>query len=431
MLNWVRVAKVLHNYVVFWLGQTLSQIGSATTSFAIVLWVYDQTKSPLSTALLSVFTWIPKIAFGLVAGSIVDRANKKAVVMISDSFTAIMSCALLILFSTKNLCVWHIYAFNILTGVFSCLQYNASEVVQTVLVPKQYYIATSGMRSFTNGASGLIAPALGAALYVLAGMRIVIIIDICTFFVAAISLIVFVRIPKIESVQESKFSISHFWTDFLNSAKFLKSSRELLSLTIYFCFVNLLSGITYFSLLSPMILGATGNNANTLALVSTLLGFGMIVGSFYVTLHKESRKKMQVICLAVGLSFALGDIVLAIGNTAVIWCVGAFFSSFFIPLSNANESFIWRTSIPIAFQGRVFSARDAIQQAMRPIGMLLGGFWAEYFFEPNIVGQNSVINVMVGNSSGSGIAFMFLLTGVLGVLVSLTVYVKFRNYVNE
>ena len=181
VINLFHAMRVLRNYMVFWLGQTLSQIGSSITNFAIIIWVYEQTQSPLSVALLSVSIWVPKIIFGMIAGSVTDRINKKAVILLSDSLTAVLSIAIFLLVFANSLVVWQIYVFNILTGLFSCLQRNASEVVQTVIVPKRYYISAEGMRSFSFGAADLVAPLAGTTLYIIAGMKLVVIVDIGTF----------------------------------------------------------------------------------------------------------------------------------------------------------------------------------------------------------------------------------------------------------
>lgn len=417
----------LRNYILFWFGQTISQIGSSISSFAIVLWVYDQTKSPLSIALLSVFIWVPKIVFGMIAGSLVDRLNKKFVILFSDCIIAVLSFVLFVLVSSNKLDVWHIYVCNVIIGVFSCLQSAASEVVQSVIVPKKYYVATDGMRSFSRGAGDIMAPVLAAVLYSIAGMKLIIIVDLSTFVLAFISLSTFVRIPKIVSVEVTKLSFIQFKKDLQYSSKFINENNALRCLMVYFCFVNFFSGITYFSLLSPMILGRSGNNSSILAFVNMLMGVGMICGGIFAATIKVEKNRMMIVYGAVGLSFALGDIFFAVGKSPFVWCIAAFFASFFIPVSNANENYFWRTNIPVEFQGRVFSSRDAIQSAMRPVGMLLGGYLAENIFEPLIHGNNRYINYLVGSSKGSGIGLMFLLTGVFGMVLSIIIYNKYRK----
>ena len=149
--------KGLRPFITLWLGQVLSQFGSSMTSFAISIWLFEQTQS--ATALTTAMTayLLPNILFGPFAGTIVDRFNRKHILIFSDLMAAVDTFILLVLFATGNLQVWHIIVLNFLTGAFMSVQWPASSAVITMLVDKENYSRASGLQSMGGSLSQVLA----------------------------------------------------------------------------------------------------------------------------------------------------------------------------------------------------------------------------------------------------------------------------------
>lgn len=170
-----------------------------------------------------------------------------------------------------------------------------------------------------------------------------------------------------------------------------------------------------------MILARSAGSSMTLGTVNAFMGIGGIVGGIIVSVKKESRCKAAAIYVSAALSFLLGDLTMAVGRNVFWWSFAAAAASLPIPFIMANQNAILYRKIPVAMQGRVFAVRNAIQYSTIPFGIILGGYLADYVFEP-FMGSGSVfaaaLENIVGSGVGSGMAVMFLCTGICGFVVS-------------
>ena len=169
--------KPLKNYLLLFGTQSLSTLGSGMTNFALVLWLYQQNGSALETALLSVCSYAPYVLMSIFAGALSDRWDKKRTMLLCDFFAALCTVAVLVLLKTDSLMPWHMYLLNTLNGLMNTVQQPAGEVVSTLLIPKEYYQKTAGLRSFANSLNTILTPIFAGALFALAGMDAVIAVD--------------------------------------------------------------------------------------------------------------------------------------------------------------------------------------------------------------------------------------------------------------
>ena len=156
--------KQLHSFLLLWGSQTVSQLGTAMVDYALIIWVYGQAGTASSITLLTLCTFLPTIFFRFLAGSFVDRWDKKRVMLTADLIAACETLVLLILYSCSALRIWHLYVINFLLSFMNAFQEPASFVATGLLVPKEYYTKASGIQGFGGAAVSILAPALGAAL---------------------------------------------------------------------------------------------------------------------------------------------------------------------------------------------------------------------------------------------------------------------------
>lgn len=406
-------------YIVLWLSQSMSQLGSSMTAFALVLWTFEQNHSALSVSFMSFCNYVPYILLSIVVGAFIDSHRKKTIMLVSDSIAAVASLIVLILQIEGNLFVWHIYIVNVVVGVTTAFQQPASLVAIAKIVPKDKLSNISGMNSFSSNLVVIFSPMLAAVLFSAGGLPLILLFDLLSFIVAFCVLLFVIHIP--EQIQKENF-VSPFEgirVGFL----FLKKERGILNIMFTMALLNFFSRLTYENILSPMILARSLENNVILGIVNSCMGIGGIAGGLIVSLKKESKKKADVIYISAALSFLFGDLMMAIGKNVFWWSFAALAASLPIPFIMAGENVILYKKVPENIQGRVFAVRNAVQFSTIPVGIILGGYLADYIFEPFMASEAKIavlLEKVVGNGAGSGMAAMFLVTGVSGFVMSIT-----------
>ncbi len=405
----------LRSFLILWLTQSFSALGSAMTSFALVIWAYRQEGSALSASLLAVCTYAPYVLLSIFAGAWSDRWNKKLTMLVSDSFAALSTLAVLFLMKTDSLALWHLYVVNALNGLMNTVQQPASEVAISLLVQQKHFQKVSGMRSFSNSLISILTPVLATALLTLAGIDVVILFDLATFVTAFVALLVFVRIPKIkknlDTARESVFQSVR------GGLRFLADNRGILDLILFLAIINFIASI--FNAAQPaMLLSREGGGDVALGMVNTFTGLATLAGSMLVTLLPAPKSRVRVILNCLLLSMSTENFILAFGRSTPVWCIGAVLGWLAIPIMGANMDVLFRSRIPVEMQGRVYSVRNTLQFFTIPLGYLFGGFLVDRVFEPFMAGQprNSLLPMLFGNGKGSGAALLFLVIGVFGAL---------------
>lgn len=408
--------KRIKTYLLLWTTQSFSALGSGMTSYALVLWLYLNSGSALQTALLSICSYAPYVAVSIFAGSLTDRLNKKHTMLVCDLIAAAGTVAVLLLIRTNTLQPWHLYLINAVNGLMNTVQQPASEVAATLLIPQEYYQKTSGMRSFSQSLNSILTPVLATALFSLSGIGTVIAVDLLTFGIAFLTLLLFIRIPEppgSDTRQESLLSAARA------GLQWLRQHKLILILILFLSCINLVAS-AYNAVLPAMLLSRENGGEAVLGAVNTCVGIATLAGSVLVTLLPAPRNRVKAICAALCISMGTENFLLALGSTPPVWCIGAVLGWVMIPFMGANLDVIFRTSIPAGMQGRVYSCRNTLQFFTIPIGFLLGGFLTDAVFEPLMRSNPSALLTMLfGEGKGSGAAMLFFLMGIAGVAVCL------------
>ena len=411
--------RQLYSFLLLWGSQTVSQLGTAMTDYAVIVWVYSRKGTASSVTLLTVCTFLPTIFFRFLAGSAVDRWNKKRVMLIADLLAACGTLAVFVLHSTDVLQIWHLYVINFLLSLMNAFQEPASFVAVSMLVPKEHYARAGGLQGFSGAAVSILAPALGALLVASGGLNLVLVIDLATFAFAFLVLLFLIRIPEAErkGAEEEPFSKTC-----LAGIRYLKEHKAILRITLFLAVINFLAKLGNDGMLSPFILGRTGNNQPVLGMVESFTALGVLAGSLLATMMKPVRKRTRLIFITTGLVFA-GSMIQGMTSRTWLWCAAAFGSYLLAAVMNVNMDTMMREKVPVEMQGRVFSAKSTLQNFTIPIALLLGGLLADTAFEPFMLTESPVQRVLsafFGTGKGSGIGLMFFIVGMAGVLVSFT-----------
>ena len=419
-MNKKSILKELSSFFVLWSSQTVSSLGTAMTEFALIIWVYGQTETASSVTLLTICTFLPTIIFRFLAGVIVDRWDKKRIMLIADFVAACGTLTIFLLYSVFALRIWHLYVINILLSIMNAFQCPASYVATSLLVPKEQYTRVSGLQSFAGSVVSILAPALGSVLLDVGGLSLVLAFDLISFAIAFFALLFFVKIPVIErktvEVKES------FVNNCMMGITFLWEHASLLHMVLFFNIINFLAKMGNDGMLSPFVLGRTENNQSALGMVQTAVALGILAGSIIISLTKPAKNKTRVIFVGCAVT-CFGNVVQSLTFTPIAWGIAAFISYLSAVIMNANLDTVMRTRVPIETQGRVFSAKDTLQNCTIPLGLFLGGVLADYVFEPFMTTHSSLqgmLSTFFGSGKGAGIAVMFFCVGILGTVISIT-----------
>lgn len=414
----------LKDFLILWSTQSISQLGSSITGFALTLWLYEKTGSSLSTAALTICSYAPYVLMSIFAGALTDRFDKKKTMLGCDVFAAICTIIVLVLFRTNRLMVWHLYVLNVVSGLMNTVQQPASEVAMTLVIPEKYYQKTSGLRSLSGSLISILNPLAATALYSFAGLNGVIAVDIGSFTVAFTALLFFIRIPENKTDKgESVLVLAK------EGLIFLRENPLIMALILFMSGVNLVAS-AFDATLPGYVLPNPKGGSSVLGIVTSCSGIAMIIGSLIVSVLPKPKDRVKVIYLTMLFSLGTENFLLAFSREPVLWCIGQIIGWFLVPVMNANLDVILRTAIPVELQGRVYACRNTFQFFTIPIGLLLGGFMVDKVCEPvmSSYGDLSVLKTLFGTGRGSGAALMMFILGISGSLICIITGRKLKKY---
>ncbi|MBO4636067.1 MAG: MFS transporter [Clostridiales bacterium] len=414
----------LRDFYILWLTQSLSQLGSGITAFALTLWLYDETGSALSTAALRICTYAPYVVMSIFAGAITDKFDKKKTMLICDALAAVSTIAVLMLYKTGTLAVWHLYLINAVSGLMNTVQQPASEVAYTLIIPKDHYQKTGGLQSLSRSLISIGNPVIAAALYGLAGLELAIAVDLLSFAVAFTALAFFVRIPKAAERKKADGSVLQLAKEGL---VYLKSNPMILYVILFMAGVNLIAS-AFDAVLPALIKPNPRGGDYVLGIVSSCAGIAMVIGSLIATAMPKPKDRVRVIYLTMLFSLGTENFFLAFSRSPVIWCLGQLIGWMLVPVMSTNQNVIMRNSVPEELQGRVYACRNTLQFFTIPIGLFLGGVMVDKVCEPFMQGREGLWPVLFGSGKGSGAALMMFILGAAGVAVCLAFGNRLKRY---
>jgi len=199
-------------FTVAWIGQLVSLLGTAMSNFALTIWAYEITGKATALALVGFFFITPMVVVSPLAGAIVDRSNRKLMMMLSDLAAGATTVFILLLYTTGNLQIWHLYISAAVAGTFQAFQWPAFSAAITMMLPKEQYARANGMMELAGSASGIFAPVLAGAMLSLIGLAGILIFDIVSF-VIAVGALLFIHIPQPETSASGREAQGSLWKE--------------------------------------------------------------------------------------------------------------------------------------------------------------------------------------------------------------------------
>ena len=407
----------IRDFALLFTGQTVSQLGTNMTSFALIIWVYTKNGQVMASSLLAICSAIPYLIVSLFGGAIVDNANKKKIMLICDSIAAICSFVILSCFMSGILELWILCVVNIISGFMNAFQNPASQVAVSLLVSQKDYARVGGLQSVAGSVIGILTPVLAAGVLSSGGLGLIIVIDLGTFLFAFITLLLFVRIPDIVK-EDQNAAFNEIAGSIKEAASYLKTNQGILVLLSMYSVLEFMGAISFDSMYSPLILARTGNDEMAVGTIAAFMAAGCLAASIMLTVMKQPQRKLSM--MYVGSFMCLVGITLfGMGRNIEQWCVVVFFGCFGAPIYSTYQTVILREKVPTSMQGRMFSLQGMITGMLAPVGYLSGALLADYICEPFMQKNGNVqqlLSVFVGQGKGSGIGLIFVAAGLTGIL---------------
>lgn len=420
MTNQTASRRGMGSFLTVWSGQFVSTIGTLMTSLALAFWAFDVTGRATELGLMVFFTFGPRVLLGPFAGALVDRWKRRTVLITCDLLAGAGSIAILLLFVSGQLAIWHTYVLTALMSAFAAFQGPGFIASATMMVDKRHHGRVNGLLALNANASAVIAPALAGLLLPLVGLTGILILDVVTFLFATGTLLI-IRIPEHERRpnEPSAPPVSRIFRDMGEGFRFLQSVKALLALQLAAASANLF-GTFYDVLLRPLVLLRTGDNEVALASVQSAIGIGGAAAALALALWGGPKRHRTLFGMAL---FALAFLLRGIAGTNlnVAWiAVLGLSQSALLALAGGSIRTIWQAKIPPQFLGRVFSSLATVSGLLMLLTMLFGGPLADRVFEPAMqsnAGMRGAFGPLVGTESGSGIGLMILVGGTLAAVI--------------
>lgn len=414
MKKYIHIPKEMHSYLLLWSTQMISGLGSAMTSYALVIWSYTQTGSALRTALLMVCSYAPYVICSIFAGALSDRWDKKKTMLGCDALAAFSTLMVLILLKTGNLRIWHLYVVNAVSGLMNTVQQPASEIATTALLPREFYQKVGGLRYLSSSLNSILTPIIATAVLGLWGMDAVFAIDLCSFLIAFMVLLFFIPIPRMETKKGGE----NILQSAAEGVRWLRQNPGIFHLMLFLAAINLVASM-YNAAFPAMVLSKASEAE--MGMVNTVIGITTFIGSLLASFLKTPKSRVKAIWCSLMLSMCTENFCLAFSDRVWVWCFGAALGWIAIPWMNANSDAINRLNIPVEIQGRVFAARNSFQFFTIPLGYFLGGLLVDQVFEPLMAAQStsSILTSLFDTGKGSGAALLFAVLWLLGIGVCL------------
>ncbi len=390
----------MFGFSIVWLGQIISVLASGMTEFAFTIYMWQQTHSATAMGLVQVFYITPFLIMSPIAGVMVDRYNRKLMMMVSDIGGGLASLIALILFATGHLQFWHIYLISIVKGLGTTFQWPAYSAAISIMIPKEQYGRANGMMSLVEAGPGVVSPILAGALLPFIQITGILSFDVITFAIAIFALIL-VFIPQPPRTAEGHEAEGNMLKQAAFGFKYIFARPSLLGLQMIFFFGNLFAGIG-FTVLSPMLLARTGQNTIILGSVQSAASIGMVVGGILMSAWGGFKNRVHGVLLGWLVSAIFGEIIFSLGRGLPVWASAMLLSGIFIPIVNGSNQAIWQAKVAPDLQGRVFSARRLIAWFTNPISPIIGGTLSDFVLEPAMKNQSSGLAGLFGSTFGSG-----------------------------
>jgi DHA3 family macrolide efflux protein-like MFS transporter len=359
-------------FFTIWTGQQLSLIGSQVAQFALIWWLTKTTGSATVLAMASLVGLLPGIVLGPFVGALIDRWNRRIVMLVADTVVALASLWLAYLFWIDALQIWHVYVIMFVRAVGGGFHWPAMDASTSLMVPKEQLTRVAGLNQTVKGALNIIGAPLGALLMELLPLFGVMLVDVGTA-AFAIAPLFFVRIPQPASADKDEAQKSSLWTDMGDGLRYIRDWSGLMALIGVALVVKIVL-TPAFSLIPLLVSEHFSGDAAQLSLLEAIVGIGFIVGGLVLSVWGGFRRKIYTTALGMG-ALGLGLVALGLAPGGWFWMALAsvLLIGLSIPLVDGPIMAILQGSVAPEMQGRVFTMMSSLLNLSSPFSLAIAG----------------------------------------------------------
>lgn len=392
-----------NKFLLLWSGELISAIGSGLTSFGLGVFVFQQTGKASAMALVTLLAFMPALLFSVPAGVLADRYDRRLLMILGDGLSATGLLFILFCMINKGAALWQICLGVTISSVFSSLLEPAYKATVTDLLTPEQYTKASGLMGIAGSAKYLISPILAGLLLAISDIKLLLIIDICTFLVTVVATLV-VKQGLIAKQREAKTA---FFLELKEGWYAVSKTRGVLVLVLMGAVITLLLGVIQ-TLFTPMVLAFS--DSTTLGVTETICASGLLVSSILIgsiTIKKGYAKMLSVSLFFAGIFMAI----FGLRENIVLICVSGFLFFAMLPFANSALDYMLRMNIENALQGRAWGIIGVISQLGYVVAYALSGVLAD--------GLGASLGIGVGRGAG-------ILIIIAGVFLSITAVILYH-----
>lgn len=415
----------MKKFMTIWIGELISSIGSGMTAFAVSVYVYQLTGSATLVSVTALVAFLPTILLSPVGGILADRYDRRLMMIIGDSFSMIGLLYIFICIQTGNGGVMPIFIGVAISSVFVSLLEPAYRATVTDLLSEEEYARASGLVQIAANSKYLISPVIAGLILSVADIRVILIIDMATFFVTVFTIAAVRKSIQTAKPNKDNFNFLREFKEGIRSITSNKGVRSLVVLMAFMCFF-----IAFIqTLMTPMVLSFA--DARTLGIMESVSAVGMLVGSVAIgilNIKKNYSRILGVSLIAAGIFMALTGTTTSVG-LIVVFCI-LFFTA--LPFINTCADVLIRISIPNDVQGRAWGMISILTQIGFVLAYAVCGILADYVFGPMLMQDGILagsIGRIIGTGEGRGIGLILIIAGI--VMVTFAFIFGFSKSIRE
>lgn len=360
---------------ILWTGQAISLFGSSLVQFALVWWLTQTTRSATVLAMATLVAVLPNVLLGPVAGVLVDRWNRRVIMIVADALVALATLVLALLFLVGAAQVWHVYVILFFRAVAGIFHSTAMQTSTSLMVPDRHLARVAGFNQALNGGMNIVAPPVGALLLGLLPLQGVLAIDIVTALLG-ISPLFFIKVPqpprKAEAA-EAGTPWPSLWSEMGAGLAYVWAWPGMMILLGMASLINFTLNPAS-ALLPILVTKHFGGGVMDLASLESVFGLGIVIGGVALGVWGGFRRRIFT-SLAALVGIGVGFVLLGLAPANAFWLAVAssFLAAFMLPMANGPLMAVMQAVVAPEMQGRVFTLIGSVATAMSPLGLLIAG----------------------------------------------------------
>lgn len=360
-------------FFTIWGGQALSLFGSALVQFALIWWLTQESGSATVLAIATLVAMLPQIVIGPFAGALVDRWNRRLIMIAADAMIAICTLLLAYLFATDNVQIWHVYAIMAIRSLGGAFHFPAMAASTPLMVPGEHLTRVNGLNQALQGVNSLIAPPVGALLLSILPTQGILLIDVGTAMLAILPLL-FLSIPQPQRHEEvHPQGRPSLLRDVRAGLTYIRTIPGFIAIILMALFLNFLL-VPIGSLVPLLVTRHFGKGALELGLLQSAMGVGIIIGGIVLSIWGGFKKKISTSLMGI---IGLGIGVMLVGSAPadlfLLAIAGNLTLGLMLPIANGPVFAMMQSIIRPDMQGRVMSLVNSGATAISPLGLLIAG----------------------------------------------------------